>query len=178
MIIQAITIRWGKDVRGAPYSSLRNRYSKAFRLPESIVNHESSRGIPYHSLLIVQDKSGFRNLSNQSWFLEASEADFKIGCIEIVLKEAKYEFTFKYSHYCGKPARYDKKYHLLMEKAFELSPNEYGRILYNGRHIATDTGEWYYELHILNAFHTTETNSKLFVTRSPLKEYRQLEVLF
>ncbi|WP_063915762.1 hypothetical protein [Paenibacillus elgii] len=165
-------------MRGAPYSSLRNRYSKAFLLSESIVYHESWRGIPYHSLLIVQDKSGFRNISNQSSFLEASEADFKIGCVEIVPKEAKYEVTFKYSHYCGKPARYDKKYHLLAEKVFELSPGEYGRILYNGRHIATDTGEWYYELHILNAFHTKERNPKLFVNRSPLKEYKQLEVLF
>lgn len=178
MIIQAITIRWGKDVRGAPYSSLRNRYSKAFRLPESIGSNDSLCGIPCHNLLIVQDKSGFRKISNQSWVLKEKESSFEIGCVEIVPKEAKYEFTFKYSNYCGKPARYDKKYHRLAEKAFELWPNEYGRILYNGRHADVDTGEWYYELHILNAIHTTELNPKSFVNKSPLKEYSQLEILF
>lgn len=41
--------------------------------------------------------------------------------------------------------RQDRRYNLLVEKAFELKTGEYGRMIYNGRHTSTYTGEWDYE---------------------------------
>jgi hypothetical protein len=178
LLLQAITLRWRKETRGAPYSTLRNRYAKAFQIPDTLYNYDLSYGLPYHEVIIEQDKNGFEVVKNKCSILDANEKSRRLGCIEIGETESGHLFTFKYSSYCGKPVRYDKFYNPLVEKAFELLPNEYGRIVYNGRHSLLDTGEWYYEIHILNALHTELTNSDLLTAQTPVKEYKQLEILF
>jgi hypothetical protein len=177
LILQSVTLSWSKELRGSPYSTLRTQYNKSFALPETIFNYNLSYGIPYHNLFIVQQKKGFKIESNKQLILNANENKYNIGCIEISKNADNFIFTYKYSAYCGKPARYDKYNNFLIEKAFDLSLKEYGRIIYNGRLTDRDTGEWYYETHILNAYYTNEFNPKIFLNRRPKKEYKQLAIL-
>ncbi|MNC53655.1 hypothetical protein D3C76_1397000 [compost metagenome] len=128
----------------------------------------------------MQCPEGFEVINNRVSFSDQIPGRWKIGCIEIekAKSESKYLFTFQYSHFCGKPVRYDKLYNPLAEKAFELSSNEYGRIMYNGRHTHLDTGEWYYELHLVNAMLIEDTSPNVWISKDPTKEYKQLEILF
>ncbi|ASV09139.1 hypothetical protein AR546_02430 [Leptospira interrogans serovar Canicola] len=73
--------------------------------------------------------------------------------------------------------RYGKTFGFLHEKAFDIFSNEFGRILYNGRHTDSDTGEWFYSLNILNVCDTEEKNYNLFL-REPDKIYKQLKMLY
>lgn len=178
LILQTITMRWGKEVRGAPFSTARNHYQKAFRIPEALFNYSTDYGLPYHELLIVQDKKGIEIINNRTPILDLSQRNWRVADIEIERTESEYLFTFNYSTNCGKPIRVDRFYHALVEKAFRLRVNEYGRIIYNGRHTSQDTGEWYYELHIINAISTEDKNPDVMIDKEPLKEYKQLEILF
>lgn len=68
----------------------------------------------------------------------------------------------------------------LNETAFVLTPNQYGRILWNERRTDYDTGEWYYQLHVYNLFfqqgkHVSKT---LFVKKKPDYVYRQMARLY
>ncbi|WP_216671643.1 hypothetical protein [Saccharibacillus qingshengii] len=178
LILQAITMRWGKEVRGAPFSTARNNYQKAFPIPESLFSCSTSYGLPYHELFIVQDKKGIEMTNQRTPILDPSQKSWRIGNIEIERTDSEYLLTFNYSSDCGKPVRVDRFHHALVEKAFGLKTNEYGRIAYNGRHISQDTGEWYYELHIINALSTEDQNPNVLMDREPLNSYNQLEILF
>ncbi|WP_186381021.1 hypothetical protein [Paenibacillus xylanexedens] len=177
-ILQTITMRWGKEVRGAPFSTARNNFQKAFQIPEALFSYSTSYGLPYHELLIVQDKKGIEIINQRTPILDPSQKSWRIGNIEIERTESEYLLTFNYSYDCGKPVRVDQFHHALVEKAFGLKANEYGRIVYNGRHIFQDTGEWYYELHIINVISTEDKNRDILIDKEPLKQYNQLEILF
>ncbi|EMI70530.1 hypothetical protein LEP1GSC073_3355 [Leptospira noguchii str. Cascata] len=70
-----------------------------------------------------------------------------------------------------------KEVWILYEKAFDIFSNEFRRILYNGRHTDSGTGEWFYSLNILNVCDTEEKNSNLFL-KEPDKKYEQLGILY
>ena len=111
---------------------------------------------------------------------EKKKKKWKVGCVEIAKKgfESEYEVTFSYSQECGKPVRYDKRNHALTEQAFGLTSNEYRRILYNGRHIYQDTGELYYEIHIVNMLLTEQNRVNMLIDHEPAAVYKQIEILY
>ncbi|MDU0206411.1 hypothetical protein RQP52_35685 [Paenibacillus sp. PFR10] len=178
MIVQSISLLWGKKTRGAPYSTLRNQYNKSFSIPESMINYKFDSKIPFQKIDLIQNDQGIIIKNNKVEYVDANLCDWKIGCTEIQRKEELLLVFFKYTNYCGKPIRYDSKHNYLSEKAFELNINEYGRIIYNGRLVNHDTGEWIYQLNILNVYNSNCNNKEVLVEKMPLKEYKQLEILF
>ena len=176
MIIQSITLLWTKEVRGAPFSTLRNQYYKSFSLPESMIEYKKESR--FHELNIAQDREGFEIRSSKVNYLDSFKSDWKIGCVEIQQKDDFLSIQFKYSDYCGKPIRYDNRYNYLSEKAFKLYKNEYGRLIYNGRLVHNDTGEWIYQIHMLNIYNAQTNEKEILVTKKPDKEYKQLAILF
>lgn len=183
ILLQFITLRWEKDVRGAPFSTARNDMEKAFRLPDMLFSYDTSYGLPYHRMLILQNKNGFEKIQDKSVILKPTAKNFKLGCVLIDSKEpesenSEYDVTFTYFPECGKPIRYDKRYQPLTERAFGLTSNEYGRVVYNGRHIYHDTGEWYYELNILNMLLTEQKDPNVLIDQEPLNVYNQIEILY
>ncbi|WP_205127953.1 hypothetical protein [Paenibacillus amylolyticus] len=181
LLLQYITLRWEKEVRGAPFTTARNDMEKAFRLPDTLFSYDTSYGLPYHRLVILQNKRGFEKIQDKSVILKPTAKNCKLGCIVIDNKEfdtTGYDVTFTYSPECGKPVRYDKRYRPLIERAFGLTSNEYGRVLYNGRHIYQDTGEWYYELNILNMLLTEQKDPNVLIDQEPLNVYNQIEILY
>jgi hypothetical protein len=178
VIIQSITILWNKKVRGAPYSTLRNRFSKSFSIPDKLINYIGSTTIPFQEILVIQNENGFNIKGNKVESLDSHLNDWKIASTEIQSKHGELHVYFKYSDSCGKPVRYDSRYHYLSEKAFILQSNEYGRITYNGRLVHNDTGEWIYQIMILNIYNGHSDDIEILTKKSPLKDYKQIEMLF
>ncbi|MGQ8874411.1 hypothetical protein [Paenibacillus sp. TSA_86.1] len=183
LLLQYVTLRWEKEVRGAPFATARNHMEKAFRLPDTLFNYDTSYGFPYHRLVILQNKEGFKKIQDKSVILKPTAKNCKLGCIVIDNKDpesksTEYDVTFTYSPECGKPVRYDKRYQLLTERAFGLTSNAYGRVLYNGRHIYQDTGEWYYELNLLNMLLTERSDANVLIDQEPVNVYNQIEILY
>ncbi|MFC3845656.1 hypothetical protein ACYEXS_29820, partial [Paenibacillus sp. MAH-36] len=120
MIVQSISLLWGKKTRGAPYSTLRNQYNKSFSIPESMINYKFDSKIPFQKIDLIQNDQGIIIKNNKVEYVDANLCDWKIGCTEIQRKEELLLVFFKYTNYCGKPIRYDSKHNYLSEKAFEL----------------------------------------------------------
>ncbi|QDH23084.1 hypothetical protein [Saccharibacillus brassicae] len=178
LIVQTLTFRWGKEARGAPFSTARNEYGKAFRIPDPLLHCDTAQGLLYQEILIRQDAKGFEKIHDRSSILKPSEGVYSVQGIEIQKTDSEYLCSFRYSEECGKPIRQDRRYNLLVEKAFELKAGEYGRMIYNGRHTSTYTGEWYYELHMINVLPTADPNPNVFIDTEPVKEYKQIAILF
>lgn len=178
MIIQSITILWDKKVRGAPYSTLRNRFSKSFSIPDELINYIGSTTFPFQEILIIQNEKEFEIKSNKVEYLDSHLNDWKIASTVIQNKDDELQVYFKYNNSCGKPVRYDSRYHYLSENAFILQSSEYGRITYNGRLVHNDTGDWIYQLKILNIYNGHSDDNEILTKKSPLKDYKQIEVLF
>jgi hypothetical protein len=70
------------------------------------------------------------------------------------------------------------KFHYLYERAFELQKNESGRIVYNGRLVHPDTGEWIYQLAVLTVYNAFSKDIGILNRNKPTKQYNQLEILY
>ncbi|MDE7319687.1 MAG: hypothetical protein K2N46_08145 [Lachnospiraceae bacterium] len=113
--------------------------------------------------------------------------------LSVRFREGSYSITFFYDEQrSGMPVRrghnqdfqnpkslfYGKD--TLNETAFVLAAEQYGRIFWNERNTDCDTGEWYYQLHIYNLYHTPDRSfsNDIFVKNRPDFEYRQLAKLY
>jgi hypothetical protein len=175
VIIQVITLSWSKVVRGAPFSTLRNRYNYSFPLLDLMLTKDSR--IPIQEINLTQNTNGIEVKSNRVNYIDSDQIIWMIGCIEIEKIDDTLIVQFKYSDICGKPKRFDSRYNYMTEKAFELQRNEYGRISYNGRHVRS-TGEWIYQNQTINIYNTLAKDKGIFTKVKPMKEYKQMAVLF
>lgn len=57
---------------------------------------------------------------------------------------------------------------------FVLEPGLWGRLVYNGRFTAWNTGNWWYEKHVYNIGWFDEWTSDAFVKTKPHSEYREM----
>lgn len=137
LLLQFMTIRWEKEVRGAPFSTARNNYKANFSLPDTIFTYDLTYGLPIHRVVIAQNKAGFEVVQNKSVILEAGAESWTIGCVKVGKNEREYLFSYHYSKDGGKPVRYDQRYNPLSERAFGLG-----------------------------------------ISTEPVKEYRQIEILY
>jgi hypothetical protein len=106
------------------------------------------------------------------------------GPVSVKISEEKLEVFFEYNpNSCGMPSRVmydsnsDKKV-FLKQKAFILNPEEYGKIIFNGRFTDADTGNWWYEKHIFNLIYTSTPSEKMFLNMPVSKKYEQLAKLW
>jgi hypothetical protein len=87
LLLQYITLRWEKEVRGAPFSTARNDMEKSFVLPDMLFSYDTSYGLPYHRLVILQNKKGFEKVQDKSIIMKPTAKKCKLGCIVIDNKE-------------------------------------------------------------------------------------------
>jgi hypothetical protein len=183
LVMQHIKIAWNKECRGAPYAEYRSHMTKALSLPKAIISHRLS-GYPSHYCYIVQSKDGFAERINR--FQEIPiESDFKLDALEIIKDSNNFSIKYKYAYHrrAIPPRRMFNIEHGgecdLIEAAMELFPDEYGRIIYNGRLVNFDTGEWYYNLDVVNIInlYQKELSISIFNNNEPNKTYNQIAVL-
>lgn len=182
LLIQHIKLYWNKECRGAPYSTFRNQMPKAYNLPKDFFKY-NPLGYPSHYIYFVQEKGGLKEEINRIDTLTEYE-NIRMGAVEIIKRESGHELRYRYDFHRAIPERhkYDPKtclYKPLNEIALSLFSNEYGRIIHNGRHVDYDTGDWYYNIDIINIINVTGNKIPLdiFSKKEPDKPYNQIAVL-
>lgn len=185
-LIQKISLQWNKDCRGGKGAVLRNSYPKAASLPKDYFSYYPC-GIPSHYIGLFQDKDGI-HVKKECRNLNEWTADGIIGFApyELSVQNGKVKIHYCYNlHHGRRPQRskYDStrnRYVPLHELAFELNPGDYGQAICNGRFVDYDTGNWYYELIILNIILLSDTDVSLdcFLTKEPNKKYQRIDQLW
>lgn len=182
ILIQHVKLYWCKECRGAPYSTIRNKMPKAFNLPKSFFDYNPI-GYPSHYVFMIQNKDGIHENINKKYIISEYE-NIRVGAIEIIKLDNRYVFRYKYDFHRAIPQmhKYNPKISMyvdLEEFAFELLDNEYGQIIYNGRFVDYDTGEWYYNLDILNFVPVDFKKTSLDIFNSkPDKIYKKINILY
>ncbi|MGL5436907.1 MAG: hypothetical protein ACRDBO_16170 [Lachnospiraceae bacterium] len=183
LLLQHINLYWDKVCRGAPYSTERNQMVMAYELPKKFYDYYSV-GFPTHYVSFMQTKDGIGE-SNNRIIICTKYDEIRYGALELYLEGSDYRVNYRYDFHRGAiPERhkYDvgiSRYIALNETAMVLAPDEYGRLIYNGRFKDYDMGSWYYQLDIVNIINVTEDFSpRIFLEQEPVKEYRQIAHLY
>jgi hypothetical protein len=183
LLIQHIKLHWNKDCRGAPHSVTRSQMPKSHELPQTFFDY-NPLGYPSHYMYLIQRKNGLDKKINRIDTLTDHENE-RIGATEILKQGINYEIRYRYDfHGYAIPERhkYDPHecvYKPLNESAMVLKENEYGRIIYNGRYRDYDTGQWYYEMDIVNVIYISKDKVSLniFTDNEPDRTYKQIAFL-
>jgi hypothetical protein len=180
LLIQHIKIEWSKICRGAPYSTARSQMLKSYFLPKDFLEYNSPNftDFPFHYINFSQSKEGFKEKFNRIDTI-SEHGRIRIGAVEAIKNENFYDVRYRADfHVGGKPIRC-KMNQLLNETAVHLFLNEYGRIIYNARYTDFDTGNWWYELDVINLLYICNDRVLLdvFSAREPDKTYKQIAVL-
>lgn len=194
LFIQTICLSWGKEERSATYAKKRAEFPMAYLLdnfPDKI-----REDVLVQCLNFWQKETIFQTLCrNDSDCIQFyhSVQDLNLTNLWIQAKEETYEVTFFYDRqHNGLPIKkgHNKDYHninspfyyhdILNETAFSLKQGQYGRIIWNERKRDYDTGEWYYQLHIINLLHSLNKMPKtnIFLTHKLDFEYKQMSLLY
>ncbi len=195
LVVQDITLAWGKEERGAEYARARAGFPMAYPAETRVLSGEAA----VQRFVLRQEGKAFIDCmqkvrSRWVWQCYPHLKDMNLANILITAKGdfSPLEVTFFYDeHRSGKPFRrgHNKEYQdaqsplyrkdCLNETAFILEEGQYGRIVWNERKTDYDTGEWYYQLHILNLYHlrNQEIESDIFTAHIPDFEYRQMAEL-
>lgn len=177
LAVQYIRMFWNKKHRSAQFATLREKYVLKFELPKGYFEHDRNCGIPIHEVIIQQTDSGLE-IKKNGILLNQYDDMVHLGGVDILIIGNYPEIIYRYStQVCGAPARYDKRYNFLCEKAFDLKEGESGRVIHNGRHSDMDTGEWYYTKDIVNVCLTQEYNENIFIQKPFVNHYEQIAFL-
>ena len=149
-----------------------------------------------HNLSFWQKERAFKVLQMRKGYhfqCYSSASELNLTNLSIQFKKDRCTVTFFYDERrSGRPVRrgHNQDYwngksafcsrDILNETAFSLTEGKYGRVLWNERNLDQDTGEWYYQLHIVNFLYDPEKTPKpdVFLSRSPDHEYQQMAVLY
>jgi hypothetical protein len=160
-IIQSITTDWDKQSRGAPGAIKRNAIPEALLIPL-----EKCPRVPYALLEHVVVFSQWRNFDDPqpTISVEAFEPEETIRrrCARIQKLASGLRVSWNYTPQdAGMPLRPSKKNDL-----FDLSLNQWGRVLYNGRF--SEEGGWWYRKTVLNIGLFENPVASVFIETSPI----------
>lgn len=220
LLIQTISLDWGKTERGAQFAKARRNFPQTFpieTIPEGeVVLHTLNfyqQGTSFlddlaetrQSLEKALPRLGFsperiqqevqeRNRHIQQYRIQVfpSASALNLTNLDIQPCENGYAVSFFYDeHRSGMPFRrgHNQDYtnpqsplyckDCLNELAFHLLLGQYGRILWNERKTDSDTGQWYYLIHIYNIYFLSgRPTADLLSKNKPDFVYKQLAELF
>ncbi len=193
LLVQEISLSWGKRERGSAYARARAEFPAACsldKLPEAFHGD-----VIVHHLDFMQKETMFQPLPRSDGYrlqIFSSVQDLNLTNLSVQADMEGYEVTFFYdARRSGRPARrgHNKDYRnmdsplyrhdVVNETAFSLGRGQYGRVIWNERKIDCDTGEWYYQWHVVNLVHCLDKiwKADIFLTGRPDYEYRQVAAL-
>lgn len=170
-IIQRIATHWTKQSRGAPGAISRNAIPEALRLPLeewppggcTVVDHYSG----------FDERSGFEDRKSSITF-ESLEfgRPVRYGAVLVQKEDGRLRVSWDYtSEDAGMPLRPGKK-----KDVFELAPNRWGRVIYNGRFSGHD--DWWYRKTVLNIGSFEKAVASVFVETVPDVVMDKTELLY
>ena len=184
LLIQIVLSSWDKKQRGAPYAAERSHRPKSYVLPEDFFKCKKDNPLFYPKHII-----GTRNAIGHISTNPKSDR-IELNAIEVIKQndsyEIRYRFDFLHSYNSAIPKRrkYNSQfdaYEPLNEVAFQLSRNEYGRIIHNAKYYPYyGDGNCWYEMSIINLLYLENDLAPLdiLVERTPDKIYKQMAMLY
>ncbi|MCM1539845.1 MAG: hypothetical protein NC121_01140 [Blautia sp.] len=194
LLIQDIRLAWGKRERGSASAGIRTEFPMAYsleRFPDMFHGD-----ILVHRLSFWQKEAVVQALYLDDGYriqCYPSAQDLNLTNLAVRWDAGSYEVSFFYDERrSGQPVRrgHNRDYHntdsslyrhdILNETAFSLGAGQYGRVFWNERNLDYDTGEWYYQWHIVNLLHSLDKMPErdIFLVREPDFEYRQMATLY
>ncbi len=200
LFVQYISIVYYKNVRYANYANARN----AIKFVPIVCNNVPDCEVFVQNVPIYQSVDGIKKYSPR--FEKYGEEIFTVDkfdpCrnyyriirnIRILKKDDSYKIRFcddrSYTRYNSFKRRghnesfMDSKSlfchaDVINETAFNLKPDEYGRIIYNERTVRTDE-QWYYTLYVVNFINCDKSKyrEKMFFRKVPDYEYKNMQYL-
>ncbi|MCM1064334.1 MAG: hypothetical protein NC420_07650 [Eubacterium sp.] len=194
LLVQDICLAWGKRERGSVSAGVRAGFPMAYSLDKSSDTFHGD--IFVHRLSFWQKETVIQALRLDDgyrfqWYFSAQ--DLNLTHLAVRWDAGSYEVSFFYDERRGgQPVRrgHNKDYHnvdsslyrhdILNETAFSLGAGQYGRVLWNERDLDYDTGEWYYQWHIVNLLYGLDKMPErdIFLARRPDFEYQQMAALY
>ncbi len=194
LLVQDICLSWGKKERGSVYAKMRAEFPIAYLLDKPFDRLDGD--VFVHHLKFWQKRTMFQTLYLKEgyrfqFYPSAQEVNLTNLSIESEIESYKVIFFYD-EHRSGQPIRrgHNKDYHnvdsllyrhdILNETAFSLELGQYGRVVWNERNMDYDTGEWYYQLHIINLLHYPNEIPKkdIFLSHKLDFAYKQMAVLY
>jgi len=194
LLVEDICLSWNKNERSSAYARMRAEFPMVYsldKLPDTIHGD-----VFVFCLRFWQKGAVFRSLCENDKYrfqFYPSVQDLNLTNLSIQPDMESYEVTFFYDEQrSGLPGRrgHNKDYQnpnsplyrhdILNETAFTLGQGQYGRVIWNERKRDYDTGEWYYQLHIVNLLHsiTKMPKANIFLTHKLNYEYKQMATLY
>ena len=150
ILVQMVEIKWGKEYRGAPKSSIRNAVSEVYEI------------LPFLS----ENKAyGYQSFSCYAWndfaktHMETKEEDTlpqQDTCIGFFEQDGMIKTYHLPNHYEGDSIAWEKR-----KFAFKLDENQWGQIKFNGRYEVDS--EWIYYKNIYNIGRFNNPQPDIFV---------------
>ena len=150
LLIQEMKLTWDKMERNAKSANARNQFPFAYTLPQTNTYDNVMLHIQY-----------FRQHNTQ--FLNSYQPRRQIYCYSSI-----------------------EKLHLLKNISIVPYENEYevcfcgdGRIIWNGRMVEFDTGEWYYNIYVYNFYVADKMpQNDIFISHTPDFVYKKMSMLY
>jgi hypothetical protein len=152
IVVQQISVHWGKESRGGRAAQRRNAVPEAFSLPE-IAPVTDRFKLVHDTVYAWWDNNSKHKLSVEDF---VPHKTFYIGGLRIKPTEDIVSVTYSYALNCGAPVRTS-----IPRKVLSLTSGTWGRIIYNGRFSNNWTGSWTYEKNVFNIgyFDTPKKNA-------------------
>lgn len=206
LLVQDISLGWGKEERGAECARARARFPMEYPVVYPAGQKPFLGEAAVQNLRFWQKGTKFRDCMQKDhtqwiWDSYAHLKEMNLTDLTITAREEEkplikeisrkavlLEVVFFYDeHRSGKPFRrgHNRDYHnsqspfyrkdCLNETAFVLKEGQYGRVVWNERKTDYDTGEWYYQLHVINLYYSQDKaiDSNIFTAHSPDVVYTQ-----
>lgn len=200
LFVQDISLTYYKNVRYANYANARNAIKFAPVKIEKIPDCE----VFYQRVGMFQDTDGIKK--GKPVFKEYGEEIFNADKLDPVYNYINllcntrifkfndtYKIRFCDDRYFTRYNAFKRRGHnedfmndnspfcyndIINETAFILKPDEYGRIIFNERHITIDE-EWYYLLNTINFINCDKSKfrEKMFYRKIPDYEYKNMQYL-
>lgn len=160
-IVQCIDTDWTKQSRGSPGAIKRNATPQALRLPLE----ERSRGCSF-----IEHRSRFderRDFEDPHLSISfeslAPGRTLRYGGVQVVKEDNRLRVSWIYTpEDAGMPPRPQKR-----NDVFELTLNQWGRVIFNGRFNGGEHAYWSYRKTVLNIGLFEEVAASVFVETMP-----------
>ncbi len=166
LIIQHILVHWTKSSRGGAEATKRNAVPNA--LPISLTQTSETGLLQY---ICYREETQFT--AKESTTLLLLERNYTIGATIISPTNTDGALVkFRWSYWTsGAPERLNNR------KDLTLVPGEWCQVLWNGRFTDGDTGQWWYEKHVVNIA-VGDISRQLFRETAPTYRHDATALLF
>ena len=165
VLIQAVCTHWEKSARGGASAVQRNQVPEALKLPDF-----KSPSVPLSYVVhrvYYSGRNGFAEPTRSTVEVLTTEPS-NLGGVSLNFDKDILTVFYQYSRSQGAPERYSRKI-----EALNLSLNQWGRVLYNGRHSGME-GYWWYEKWVYNLGLFSSPSPSVLVKTEPIKVFTQM----